>query len=149
MKTLLLKKILADIKPLNQLTELEYLTLMSSGDLWNKYPAATGDKEEDLDCFMTLTKLQKQLNDLTSEWYKTGVSSARTSEIQTEIQNLYNNNFLQCLQNEGLNKETALIVQNICWEHGHSAGYSEVVNYSYQFVDFAKRIIRANSLQNV
>ncbi len=38
------------MKTLNQLTELEYSQLYSSGKLWDKYPAATGDRRKDLDC---------------------------------------------------------------------------------------------------
>jgi hypothetical protein len=131
------------MKTLNQLTEQEYSQLYSSGELWDKYPAATGDKRKDLDCCITLQKLHKRLNDLYSEWYKDR-NSAITNKILEKIQDLYNNNFLQCLQNEGLNLETAQIVQNICYEHGHSAGYSEVVNYAFEFIDIARRIIEAN-----
>lgn len=141
MKTLLLKKILADIKPLNQLTPEEYNKACLSGDFESKYgqPCSWDYKE---DCLMTLEKLNKQLNDLYSEWYKP--TKPKDPESYKKIQDLYNNNFLQCLQNEGLNLETAQIVANICYEHGHSAGYSEVVNYAFEFTDFAKRIIEAN-----
>lgn len=51
---------------------------------------------------------------------------------------IYEENFHKILKNEGLNDTTARLVESICWEHGHSAGYYEVVNYAYDFVEFAK-----------
>ncbi len=131
------------LKPLNTLTQEEYQKLVASGLLWDKYSNATGDLKTDLDCFVTISKLSNLLkrnyDGLQGDALVEGIKKYRS-----ESADYYNKYFIQALKNEGLNQVTAQIVESICYEHGHSAGYSEVVNYSYEFVEFAKKIIEAN-----
>jgi hypothetical protein len=146
MKTLMLKKILEENKPLNLLSQEEYQKLVAAGLLWDKYYNATGDPKMDLDCFVTIGKLIKKMQEIGGQIYhcKYPEENSKRQELGNQIVKLYSENFLITLKNEGLNEETARIIESICYEHGHSAGYSEVVNYSYEFVNFAKRIIEAN-----
>lgn len=57
------------MKKLTELTQEEYSKACLAGDFESNYgqPCSWDYKK---DCLMTLEKLNKQLNDLYSEWYK-------------------------------------------------------------------------------
>jgi hypothetical protein len=45
---------------------------------------------------------------------------------------------------DGLTKEQHLVVYGLAWQHGHSAGYSEVESYYGEFADFARDLLDAD-----
>lgn len=94
---------------------------------------------------MNLSELSEKLRKLGWENYNLVQKLQDHSGVQKQIVELYNNHFLECLKNEGLNEETAKLVASISYEEGHPAGYGEIVNVSFGFVEFAKNIIKANT----
>lgn len=45
---------------------------------------------------------------------------------------------------DGLTKDQHLTVYALAYEHGHSAGYSEVEGYYRQFAEFARNLLDAD-----
>jgi hypothetical protein len=67
-----------------------------------------------------------------------------TREQELERKRLFDDNYIPAVINEGLNEATAKAIYSQAWERGHSSGYCEVINFTHDLIELAKRIIAAN-----
>lgn len=90
--------------------------------------------------FLNLETLQRILNDLTNTHYNTKDRLYR-DQIYAIKSKLYSQCVLDSIINEGVTKEQAELIISESYDRGHSAGYSEVVSYCFDYIDFVKKII--------
>ena len=83
---------------------------------------------------MTLSELQTELN-----------KNYSNHEKCTE---LYNEHYRQAVADyaevDCFNCDTVEIISSMAWERGHSYGYDEIVNATFEICEFVDRILAAN-----
>lgn len=89
----------------------------------------------------TITSLS-QLRDELNALYKQGDANDRID--WSAISELYYNNVNALILGTGINQATADLICSEAYGRRHSAGYSEVVSYIIEGIDYAKQIIAAN-----
>ena len=87
-----------------------------------------------------LETLQRVLNCLTNTWYNEK-DNLYKNQILAIKSKLYSQCVLDSIINEGVTKEQAQLILSESYDRGHSAGYSEVVSYCFDYIDFTKKII--------
>lgn len=90
---------------------------------------------------LDLETLQRVLNNLFLSYYnqKDTLLKEQTYAI---LHKLYDQCIVNSVIREGVTKEQAGIIISEAYDRGHSAGYSEVISYCFDYIDFANRIIR-------
>ena len=118
------------LKPLYTLEPERYQELLTSSQLYDLYPEASGDYTRDTQ--VTLEKLLELMHEADHNHDRVAVSS------------LYDTYLKKAIQLEGVNADVADIIISEAYDRGHSAGYSEVVCVALNTLDFVNRILKAN-----
>lgn len=90
---------------------------------------------------LTLDNIRDILNEVESIRYKLDYKSKEYLELGNLIQIVYGK-VEESLIADGFTPKQASAISYKAYEDGHSAGYSEVVNYCINYSDFAKDILK-------
>lgn len=95
------------------------------------------------DLNLSLSDIRDILSDIYSKLYDFQKKNAKLEEYQylRELEGKIYNLTYKSIQNEGLTLKQAQTIMGLAYDHGHSAGRSEVVNYAIEFTNFAKEIL--------